>query len=59
MTDTDGFSKYFEADPTEANKYRLSYYQDKNNNRIAFKYTSDNLLSEIAEVDTDLQEIVF
>ena len=59
LTDTDGFSKYFEADPTEANKYRLSYYQDKNNNRIAFKYTSDNLLSEIAEVDADLQEIVF
>ncbi|MEI2467798.1 DNRLRE domain-containing protein [Niallia taxi] len=53
LTDNDGFSKYFEANPTEANKYRLSYYQDKNNNRIAFKYSSDNLLSEIAEVDAD------
>ncbi|MEY8742793.1 DNRLRE domain-containing protein [Bacillales bacterium AN1005] len=53
LTDSDGFSKYFEADPTEANKYRLSYYQDKNNNRIAFKYSSDNKLSEIAEVDAD------
>lgn len=52
LTDNDGFSKHFEADPTEANKYRLSYYQDKNNNRIAFKY-SDNVLSEIAEVDVD------
>ncbi|MGG0741581.1 RHS repeat-associated core domain-containing protein [Niallia taxi] len=52
LTDNDGFSKYFEADPTEANKYRLSYYQDKNNNRIAFRY-SNNLLSEIAEVDAN------
>ncbi|WKB37077.1 DUF6531 domain-containing protein [Terrilactibacillus sp. S3-3] len=50
LKDTDGFSKLFEQDPSDAARYRLSAYQDANKNRILFKHTGDQL-TEIAEVD--------
>lgn len=51
LTDKEGLTRYFEADPAEANKYRLHSYQDANNNKVIFKYSNENKLIEIAEVD--------
>jgi len=50
IKDKDGFSKLFEQDPSNANRFRLYAYKDMNNNEIRFKYTG-NQLTEIAEVD--------
>jgi RHS repeat-associated protein len=50
IKDKDGFSKLFEQDPGNANRFRLYAYKDMNNNEIRFKYTG-NQLTEIAEVD--------
>uniref|UniRef100_UPI0040444719 DNRLRE domain-containing protein n=1 Tax=Niallia sp. 03133 TaxID=3458060 RepID=UPI0040444719 len=50
LKDKDGFTKYFELDPSNSNKYRLYAYQDANNNKILFRYTGTQL-TEIAEVD--------
>lgn len=56
LTDRNGLVKYFEADPTLANKYRLYSYEDANNNKIIFKYL-DNKLAEISEVDENNNNI--
>ncbi|WP_445490214.1 RHS repeat-associated core domain-containing protein [Niallia sp. 03133] len=50
LKDKDGFTKYFELDPSNGDKYRLYAYQDSNNNKILFSYTGTQL-TEIAEVD--------
>ncbi|WP_445492604.1 DUF6531 domain-containing protein [Niallia sp. 03133] len=50
LKDKDGFTKYFELDPNDSNKYRLYAYQDANTNKILFRYTGSQL-TEIAEVD--------
>ncbi|MEK4671553.1 DNRLRE domain-containing protein [Niallia sp. FSL R7-0271] len=58
LADKEGFTKYFEANPTLPNSYRLSYYKDNNNNQIRFKYSEDNKLIEVLEVDENNNPIL-
>ncbi|MCO7125914.1 DNRLRE domain-containing protein [Sporolactobacillus shoreicorticis] len=51
LKDSDGFSKLFEQDPTQATQFRLSAYQDAHQNEIRFTYNASNQLTQITEVD--------